>query len=486
MKTETLGRIAAILALFCAATAVTSLAQTFHTLVTFNETNGAVPGYLIQGQDGNFHGMTLLGGSNGDNNTGGTIFSVTPAGGLSVVYNFCALTNCADGEDPGTLLQAANGSYFGVTQQGGISCFEPNGCGTVFEFTNAGSLVTLHSFCALPNCTDGYLPGAPLVAANGVFYSAVGLSGGGDGFLYKITPTGTFSILYAFCSQTNCTDGSGPGPIFRGANGNFYGTTAGGGTNGVGTIFEITPAGKLTTLYNFTGCSDATPTSLMQASNGNLYGTTGPSVHCGGELFELSSAGKFTVIHTFCLNCSPALARGAGPLIQASDGNIYGMTGLGGTNKNGGIFQLTLSNKLTTYLSFNSCDLHTSCPDGTLPVGSLLQGTDGNFYSTMESGGSIGCRAPFGCGTIFSVTTGLDPFVAPSPSYGKIGAIVQILGNSLTGTTSVTFNGKTAKFKVISDTFLEAQVPAGSTTGIIQVTTPTSTLKSNVVFRVLP
>lgn len=486
MKRETLGRIAVILALFSAATAVTSRAQTFHTLATFNETNGEIPAGLIQGQDGNFHSITQFGGSNGDNNTGGTIFSVTPTGELSVVYNFCALTNCADGDAPGTLLQAANGSYFGVTEQGGISCFEPVGCGTVFEFTNSGNLITLHSFCALPNCADGYLPGAPLVAGNGAFYSAAGLSGGGDGFLYKITPTGSFSILYTFCSQTNCTDGVGPGAIFRGANGNFYGTTAGGGTGGFGTIFEITPAGKLTTLYNFTGCSDATPTSLMQASDGNFYGTTAPSFHCGGELFELTSAGKFTVLHTFCLNCSPALARAAGPLMEASDGNLYGMTGLGGTNKNGGIFQLTLSGKLATYLSFNSCDLHTSCSDGTSPSGSLLQGTDGNFYGAMGGGGLIGCRAPYGCGTVFSVTTGLNPFIAPSPSYGKIGSIVQILGNGLTGTTSVTFNGETAKFKVISDTFLEAQVPTGSTTGLIQVTTPTRTLKSNIVFQVLP
>ena len=487
-RSERSGRIAVIIAIFCAATAVSSLAQTFHTLTTFNETNGAVPGPVIQGLDGNFHGTTLLGGSNGNNNTGGTIFSMTPTGELSVVYNFCALTNCADGEGPDTtLLQGANGSYFGVTEEGGsISCFESNGCGTVFEFTNAGNLVTLHSFCALPNCTDGYVPGAPLVAANGIFYSAAGLSGGGDGFLYKITPNGNFSILYTFCSQTNCTDGVDPGGIIRGANGNFYGTTAAGGTTNFGTIFEITPAGKLTTLYNFTACSDSNPTSVMQASNGNFYGTTAGTFPCPGEVFELTSAGKFTVLHTFCLHCSPALARGAGPLIEASDGNLYGMTGLGGTNKNGGIFKLTLSGKLTTYLSFSSCDVHTSCSDGTLPNGSLLPGTDGNFYGAMGGGGLIGCRALYGCGTVFSVTTGLNPFIAPSPSYGKIGSIVQILGNSLTGTTSVTFNGETAKFKVISDTYLEAQVPTGSTTGIIQVTTPTSTLKSNVVFRVLP
>lgn len=113
-----------------------------------------------------------------------------------------------------------------------------------------------------------------------------------------------------------------------------------------------------------------------------------------------------------------------------------------------------------------------------------MQGTDGNLYGVMDGGGLVPCFGGAGCGTVYKVTTGLAPFVAPYPNYGKVGSEMRVIGNGLTGTTNVTFNGTQAAFNVVSDTYITATVPTGASSGVIEVTTPTGTLKSNVAFRV--
>ena len=159
-------KMACIALVFCAAMAIASSAQSFTTLVNFDGTNGANPlgsGSLIQGIDGNLYGTTRGGGAYGD----GTVFLITPAGTLTTLHSFCAQTNCPDGLNPeGGLVQAANGSFYGTTLSGGAYSD-----GTVFLITPAGALTTLYSFCALTNCTDGNGPGGALLqAANGNFY----------------------------------------------------------------------------------------------------------------------------------------------------------------------------------------------------------------------------------------------------------------------------------------------------------------------------
>ena len=109
-----------------------------------------------------------------------------------------------------------------------------------------------------------------------------------------------------------------------------------------------------------------------------------------------------------------------------------------------------------------------------------MQATNGSFYGMTQFGGSPAY------GTVFEFSTGLGPFVAESPTFGKVGQSVIIFGNNLTGSTSVTLNGAPATFTVVSDTFIKAAVPAGATTGLIEVTTPSGTLKSDVTFQVLP
>jgi uncharacterized repeat protein (TIGR03803 family) len=486
MRPFPLKKMVCMVAAFFVATAVMSTAQSFSTLFTFDGNNGFSPQSLVQGTNGNFYGVTFGGG--GEPGDGGTVFEMTSTGEMPLRYRFCSLANCADGVHPGgALTQLANGSFVGITSQGGsgASCNQLDGCGTLFEITTAGKLTTLYNFCSQANCADGYDPYGAVLDVDGNFYGAALGGTNSSGLIYKITPSGEFSVLYSFCSQTNCADGSGPSGLVLGSNGNFFGGTNLFGKNGSGTLFEITPSGQLTTLYNFTGVNgDASGAFSLQARNGNFYGTTLNLNNAVGEIFELTKAGKFVILYTFCsFNCGTQLFIPGG-LLQASDGNFYGKTGEGGANLNGGVFKMTPAGKVTTFVSFPSCNTESSCPSGFGPNG-LVQGTDGNFYGVMDAGGLLNCHGDAGCGTFFKVTTGLPSFVALNPNYGTVGSSVNILGNGLTGTTSVTFDGTPSTFTVVSDTYIRATVPNG-TTGTIEVTTPSGTLSSNLAFQVVP
>ncbi|MGD0567536.1 MAG: choice-of-anchor tandem repeat GloVer-containing protein [Candidatus Sulfotelmatobacter sp.] len=256
------GKICALL-LLCATTAIVSPAQNILTvLASFNGTNGIYPEYvsLVQGFDGNFYGTTSLGGTNcpAPASCCGTVFKITAAGALTTLYSFCSQTNsegyCADGSSPDAgLVQATDGNLYGTTQYGGA-----NNDGTVFQITSGGTLTTLYSFCAQTGCTDGSQPVAGLLqGTNGSFYGATATGGanGEGGTIFKITAAGA-TTLYSFCSRTNsegyCADGSSPDAgLVEATNGNLYGTTQYGGANNDGTVFQITPGGTLTTLYSF-------------------------------------------------------------------------------------------------------------------------------------------------------------------------------------------------------------------------------------------
>jgi len=176
------------------ATAVMSRAQdeqafphavTFKTLVNFDLTNGGNPiGYLVQGVDGNFYSTTYYGGAN----NGGTVFKITPSGTLTTLYSFCSQSGCNDGANPGysALAQTTDGTFYGTTLAGGAH----NGSGTAFKMTPNGTLTTIYSFCALTHCADGGLPFGGLVrATDGNFYgTTVGGGSKNAGVVFKITP----------------------------------------------------------------------------------------------------------------------------------------------------------------------------------------------------------------------------------------------------------------------------------------------------------
>ncbi len=495
---------------FCIAAAIASPAQTFTTLVSFDGTNGAYPSAgLAQGPNGNFYGTTLgtvaVGTvcSNGEPACG-TVFEITPAGALSTLYAFCPEGNCSGGGEPLGLTLAASGNFYGITFTGGSSAYP--GAGTIFEITPAGQLTTIYDFCSQTGCGDGLNPVGTLVqASDGNLYGTTEQGGTnpdcpyepGCGTVFKITPKGELTTLHNFSG----TDGYEPeSGLVQAANGNFYGTTAyGGGPGcalGCGTVFEITPTGKLTTVYKFCSqarCADgAWPfAGLIQANNGDLYGTTlegGANADCSdtlgtcGTVFEVTPTGKLTTIYSFCnpqVDCSDGELPEFG-LLQAADGNLYGTTQYGvGSSAYGTIFEITPGGGLNPLYDFCT-DPQGFCPDGE-NGGPLVQGTDGAFYGTTEVGGT------YGVGVVFSLSVGLKPFVETTPPSGKVGAKVIILGNNLKGATRVAFNGADATITSDSDTEITTTVPTGATTGEVEVMTAAGKkLESNVFFQVIP
>jgi uncharacterized repeat protein (TIGR03803 family) len=457
-----------VVCVFCMAQAVGSRAQTPTTLLSFDKTNGADPDFisLVQGTDGNFYGTTYEGGAHDY----GTVFKITPAGTLTTLYSFCTQTNCTDGEYPAAgLVPATNGNFYGTTAYGGA-----DSAGTVFEISPSGKLTTLHSFCSESGCADGEVPYDALVqATNGNFYGTT-LDGGdhSEGTVFEITPSGKLTTIYSFCAQADCTDGAYPyAGLVQATNGNFYGTTNDGGANRYyGSVFQITPAGKLTTLHSFNS-SDAGEGSvvagLVQASNGNFYGTTFyGGADNDGTVYEITAGGAYTLLHSFDYTDS---GRPYAGLIQATNGNLYGTS----WQSDHGIFEITTGGKLGTLYSFCA---QSGCPSS--PTGGLVQATNGTFYGTTYYGGA------HSYGTVFSLAVGLGPFVKTDPTSGAVGTTVTILGNNLTGSSSVTFNGTAGTFKVISSTEITTTVPKGATTGLVKVKTPSTTLSSNVSFRV--
>jgi uncharacterized repeat protein (TIGR03803 family) len=273
-------------------------------------------------------------------------------------------------------------------------------------------------------------------------------------------------------------------------NGDLYGTTAVEGPNWdtAGTVFKITPTGNLTTLYTFCSqpeCSDGElPVApLMQAANGDLYGTTEHGGISGtGIVFQMTLGGTLSTLYTFCsqsLNCADGGVP-LGAVIQGTDGNFYGGTSLFGASNvaegaAGTAFQLTPSGVLTVLHTF--CETNDECPDGAYPNGALLQATNGDFYGTTQQGGA------HNGGEIFLLNMSLGPFVALQRSSGVVGAKVTILGTDLIGASNVTFNGTPATFTVNSTgSAITATVPAGATSGSVEVTTPNGTLQSNKRF----
>jgi uncharacterized repeat protein (TIGR03803 family) len=255
-----------------------SSAGALTTLHSFDVTDGANPdGSLVQATNGDFYGVTVKGGANNE----GTIFKITPEGTLTTLYQFCSKTDCADGEQPTAgLVQGIDGNFYGTTVQGGnLTCDSPYdfGCGTMFSITPGGELTTLYTFCSLSNCADGENPNGLVQAANGSLYGTTFEGGAsGSGTVFKVNAADKLTTLYNFCSQTECADGKFPvAGMVQATDGNFYGTTSSGGTGDDGTVFEITAEGKLTTLHRFDGTDGSNVYAvLLQATNGTFYGTT--------------------------------------------------------------------------------------------------------------------------------------------------------------------------------------------------------------------
>jgi uncharacterized repeat protein (TIGR03803 family) len=440
LRSPTLGLAIVALIALALASPQSANAQTLTTLYSFCSqggsacTDGTLPyAAFVKASDGNFYGTTHLGGANGNY---GTVFRITPSAAFNTLYSFCSQSNCTDGDLPyAALVEGSDGNFYGTTEYGGAGANCPRGpsesCGTVFKITPSGTLSHLYSFCSQVGCVDGYDSYATLVqGSDGNFYGTTSAGGGtgAGGTVFKITPSGTLTTLYSFCSQSNCTDGDEPlAGLVQGSDGDFYGTTYRGGSNAFGTVFKITPSGTLTTLYSFCSqinCTDGYEpwAGLVQGSDGDFYGTTQHGGANGdyGTVFKITPSGTLTTLYSFCSqsNCRDGENSYAG-LVEGSDGNFYGTTAYGGgghPNPGGTVFKITPSGTLTTLYHF--CSLGGSaCPHGDNPYAALVQGGDGSFYGTTTGGGTNGV------GTVFNLT--LPPPVTLTPSSANFGNVPQ-------------------------------------------------------------
>jgi uncharacterized repeat protein (TIGR03803 family) len=463
----------------------TLLAQTFTVLYDLGTAAGdpaspTNPGIIAQGRNGDLYTVTPAGC--GGFNLFGTGFSITPQGKVKVL---ACLNQTNDQGDPQSGVTMGTDGYFYGTSNGG------DYYGSLWKMSSAGKLKTFGVFGALPNIFTPLAP--PVLGLDGSLYGTAEEGGstgctygfGGCGGVYKIKTSGKgYTLLYTF-DQTN---GANPyDPLLLGTDGNFYGTTYYGGTvsgtfKNTGVVFKITPSGKYTALYAFcalTHCNDgANPVGgLTQATDGNFYGTTeyggtGTGGLPEGVAFKITPAGQLTVLYNFCsvASCTDGSSPYGG-LVQATDGNFYGTTLGGGTHNYGVIFQLTPSGKYTVLYNFDDTT-------GAYPEVTLVQHTNGIIYGDTSQGGTAHK------GVFFSLGMGLPPYAKLVTWWGKVGSTVEILGQGFKGVTSVSFNGTPATtFKATGDTYLTATVPAGATSGYVTVVTASGTLTSNRVFQ---
>jgi uncharacterized repeat protein (TIGR03803 family) len=354
---------------------------------------------LIQGTDGNFYGTTSAGGTHND----GTVFVVTPGGTETVLYSFAG---GSDGANPQAgLILGSDGNFYGTTASGGT-----DNLGTVFKITSGGAETVLHSFTA--HATDGASPFGGLIEFSGNFYGTTAFGGTtNNGTVFRITPGGAETVLYSFPSAG---DGRVPaGNLILGSDGNFYGITVfgglsgAGGANGDGTVFKITPTGMEAVVYSFGSSSSdgVTPqVGLILGSDGNFYGTTPVGGTNGdGTVFKITPSGTETVLYSFGSSATDGQVPDA-PLIQGSDGNFYGTTATGGSSGSsstcssggtcmyGTVFKITPSGTETILYNF------TSSNDGGAPEAPLIIGSNGSLFGTTSAGGTGGN------GTVFELT----------------------------------------------------------------------------------
>jgi uncharacterized repeat protein (TIGR03803 family) len=392
--------LAIVMALVMAGGAFHSCAQPEVNLYSFGGLpDGEAPrAGLVLGSDGNFYGTTYSGGTN----SSGTVFRLTPGGGYASLYSFGSLP--LDGTHPSAgLVQGSDGYLYGTTVDGGTNSF-----GTVFRISHSGSYSNLYSFQGSPNDGDG--PGVGLTRGNdGNFYGVTMGGGAGNlGTVFRFTPNGTETMLYSFAGSPN--DGYEPlAALVLGSDGNFYGTTFFGGiTNvpsvgfvdmlGLGTVFRISPGGSYQVLYLFGSAvpDGFAPGQLVQAGDGNFYGVAfeGGTFTNHGAVFRMTPGGSESLVYSF--GSQPGDGSNPSSLIVGSDGNYYGTTTTGGTNNIGAVFRISPNGSETVLYSFGS-----QPNDGNEPLGWLVQGDGGNFYGTTLKGGA-------GNGTLFKLTVPLN------------------------------------------------------------------------------
>jgi uncharacterized repeat protein (TIGR03803 family) len=449
---------------------------------------------------------------------------------------------CPEGARPNVILQASDGNFYGAAQVTDDGVSDPQG-GTLFKLTPSGEFTKLFTFTqGSSGFLNGNNPASGFVEANDGFLYGTTFNGGrqNDGVLFRISKTGTgFKVLHNFCSSANCADGSSPGGLLLGQDGNLYGTTQDGGSSvspcpssGCGTIFRFNPAtGAFTVLHRLAAAADGLqPSGMIQATNGNFYGVSqGLDVEGFNEdIFQFTLSGKFTVQFK-----SPLFDIGISGVTQGANGNLYGafetigvddinffevstegtgfvafapFTPLVGTSgipslflaSDGNLWDANFSDSAAPLGSVfsinpqNGAVLQTFAFDGangTSPLAGVIQAADGSLVGTTELGGTPSTgKNTFADGTIWTLDAGLP---APPPAItllnstsGSVGSTVLINGKNFIGATAVSFNGVSASFQVLNTQFVSVTVPAGATTGLVTVTNAGGNTTSTQTFTV--
>jgi uncharacterized repeat protein (TIGR03803 family) len=345
---------------------------------------------VITDSKGNLFGTALQGGATNN----GVVFEVAAGGTESVLYSFAG--GSSDGRRPEAgLLEDAAGNFYGTTNQGG-----PADQGIVFKLAPGGQETVLHAFT---DGSDGGMPQAALIAdAAGNLYGTAtqggdkGCFGDGCGTVFKVAPNGNFTVLHAF---TGGNDGNYPmATLLADKKGNLYGTDAGGGAHGDGTVFKLAPDGKFTTLYAFaSGADGAGPQAgLIQDKAGNFYGTTrsgggsGCTYGCG-TVFRLAPDGSETVLYAFTGGSDGGEPYGG--VVADSAGNLYGTTITGGVDDDlGVVFKVSAKGKETVLHALDGAN------DGAWPEAGVIIGKNGKLYGTAYAEG------PDQWGTVFATS----------------------------------------------------------------------------------
>ena len=371
-------------------------------LFSFDGSDGSTPLAGLTNVGGTLYGNTYFGGTGS-----GTVFKITTSGSETVVHAFGGPKDGAQPTYAG--LVKVGGSLYGTTAAGG-----KYGYGTVFKITSAGKERVLYSFKGPWSGPDGARPVAGLVDVNGTLYGTTSYGGTGCppsenatgcGTVFKITTSGTETVLYSF---TGGSDGYDPQAALTDVNGTLYGTTVLGGCTpscaGWGTVFKVTTSGTENVLYSFAGAPDGgNPQAGLTNVNGTLFGTTsagGSYRYCSGgdgcgTVFKITTSGAETVLHSFTGGLSGP--DGAVPwvgLLNVS-GTLYGTTEYGGTGGYGVVYSITKSGKETVVHTFQGTPGYG--PDGAYSFGDLTN-VNGTLYGTTDAGGTNGD------GTVFSLS----------------------------------------------------------------------------------
>jgi uncharacterized repeat protein (TIGR03803 family) len=420
-------------------------------------------GPMAQGRDGNLYGTGQARAANG----AGGVFKITPAGVETLVASFPSTwVACGYG-----LALAMDGNFYGTCVLSGA-----NNAGFIYRVTPAGVMTDIYDFINVT--TDACCPlGGLVLGANGDLYGTTGEYGGSYSpqVAFSVTTEGVYKTLYTFADGNSL-----PSLLTAGGDGNFYGTEADAdGFGNVGGVFHITSGGSFKLLYGFVNSTNVYyPSSgVVRNTNGKLYGTTSfPSGTDGsGTLYDVTTGGKVTDLYDFPSSLN--FDESANNMIQASDGNIYGVSYNGGTGASGGLYELTSKNVFSSY------SFATESNMGGGPRAPLMQATNGIIYGSNSGGNAVTG------GALFELNIGASPFIAlVTPVYsGKVASTVGILGQGFTSASVVKFGGTKATTKTLTgSTYILATVPTGALTGDISVTTGSTVLSTTASYKITP